>query len=78
MKANIATYALVKPNVYALVGATSIIGGYTRLSFSLAVLMLECTQNVELFIPIICGVITSTQIGHIFNPSLYDIYIKIK
>jgi len=43
------------------------LAGYSRLSFSLAVIMLETTENVNLFLPIIFALFVSFTIGDIFN-----------
>ena len=64
--------------MYAIIGAGAVLSGYSRLSFSIAVIMMECTQNVELFIPILAGVTSSIWIAGIFNPSLYENAIKTK
>lgn len=46
-------------NVYATIGGVSVLTGYTRLSFCLAVLFMETTQNVNLFIPMLIGILFS-------------------
>ena len=61
----------IKPSTYAIIGSAAILAGYTRLSFSLAVIMLETTENVGLFLPIIFALVVSFGIGRIFNRSLY-------
>ena len=61
----------IKPSTYAIIGSASVLAGYTRLSFSLAVIMLETTENVELFLPVIFALFVSFGIGRIFNRSLY-------
>lgn len=47
------------------------LAGYSRLSFSLAVIMLETTENVNLFLPIVFALFVSFAIGGIFNKSMY-------
>lgn len=46
-------------NVYATIGGVAVLTGYTRLSFCLAVLFMETTQNVNLFIPMLIGILFS-------------------
>ena len=54
------------------------LAGYTRLSFSLAVIMLETTENVNLFLPIIFALFISFAVGRIFNRSLYAASLNFK
>lgn len=61
----------VSPATYAIIGAASVLAGYSRLSFSLAVIMLETTENVNLFLPIIFTLFISFAVGRLFNRSIY-------
>lgn len=61
----------VQPATYAIIGAASVLAGYSRLSFSLAVIMLETTENVNLFLPIIFTLFISFAVGRLFNRSIY-------
>jgi chloride channel 7 len=61
----------IRPSTYAIIGSASVLAGYTRLSFSLAVIMLETTENVGLFLPVIFALFVSFGVGRIFNRSLY-------
>lgn len=63
---------------YAMIGGTSVLAGYTRLSFCLAVVMMETTQNQNLFIPMLIGVIFARGVGNLIIPGLYDVAVKIK
>lgn len=47
------------------------LSGSTRMSYSLAVIMLETTSNVNLFLPMIFALFVSYGVGSIFNRSLY-------
>ena len=71
-------YQEIHPSTYAIVGAAAILGGYTRLSFSLAVIMLETTENVNLFLPVIFALFLSFGIGRIFNRSVYVGAVRFK
>ena len=63
---------------YAIISAASVMAGYTRLSFSLAVIMLETTENVNLFLPIISALFVSFGVGRIYNRSLYIGQLRFK
>jgi len=63
---------------YATIGAASVLAGYSRLSFSLAVIMLETTENVNLFLPIIFALFISFGVGRLFNRSIYSLALVSK
>ena len=54
------------------------LASYTRLTYSLSVIMLETAQSINLFLPIIITVLVSTGVGRFFNRSLYDYAIRSK
>lgn len=70
--------ATVQMATYGTIGAAAVLAGYSRLSFSLAVIMLETTENVNLFLPIIFALFISFGVGRIFNRSLYSVSLNFK
>ena len=64
--------------LYAIMGAAGILAGYSRMSFSLTVLMMETTVNVNLFLPTLITVVASLQGGEMLTRSLYVDAIKNK
>jgi len=64
--------------LYVVIGSAAVLAGYTRLSFCLAVLLMETTQNVNLFIPMLIGVMIARFVGSLFNSSLYKKALIIK
>jgi chloride channel 7 len=66
------------PETYAIIGATGILAGYSRLTFSLIVLMMETSENVNLFMPVLCTCLAANWTGELFIPSLYKKAIKSK
>lgn len=63
---------------YLVIGSTAMLSGYTRLTYSLAVVMMETTQSINLFIPIFITIAVSSGVGRIFNRSLYEYSIRAK
>lgn len=63
---------------YLVIGSAAFLSGYTRLTYSLAALMMETTQSINLFIPMIITIHVSHQVARIFNRSLYDYSIRAK
>lgn len=47
------------------------LGGYCRMTYSLSVLMLETTQSINLFIPMVITMLVSYGTGLMFNQSMY-------
>jgi H+/Cl- antiporter ClcA len=57
---------------FAILGATSVLAGSTRMTYSLAVIMLETTSSVELFLPIVFTLFVSYGTGSLLiNKSIY-------
>lgn len=62
----------LKPDTMAILGAAAVLSGSTRMTYSLAVIMLETTSNVELFLPIIFTLFASYGAGTLLiNKSIY-------
>jgi len=61
-----------------VLGASAMLSGYCRMTYSLTVLMLETTQSVNLFIPMLITMIFSYVSGLIFNQSLYSRALRAK
>jgi chloride channel 7 len=54
-----------------ILGSAAMLAGYCRLTYSLTVIMLETTQAVNLFIPMMINMLASYFTAIIFNQSLY-------
>ena len=79
------TLGMVEPNQnpmlgssYQIMGATAFMASYTRQTYSLAVIMLETTQTINFFIPIMLTILTSVNVSRIFNRSLYERALRSK
>lgn len=59
-------------------GASAMLAGYTRQTYSLAVIMLETTQSINFFIPIMLTILVSVNVSRIFNRSLYERALRSK
>lgn len=57
---------------FVVLGCSSFLAGYTRMTYSLAVIMMETSQSISIFVPIIFTIIVSNQVGYIFTRSLYQ------
>jgi H+/Cl- antiporter ClcA len=63
---------------YVIIGAAAMLASYTRMTYSLAVIMLETTQAINNFLPITLGIATSLMVAKAFNRGLYDYAIRSK
>ena len=54
------------------------LSAYTRMTYSLVVIMLETSSAINIFVPMIIAVMVSRYVANFFTPSLYAVAIKIK
>jgi H+/Cl- antiporter ClcA len=59
-------------------GGAAMLSGSCRMTFSLAVIMLETTSNVNLFVPMILALFISYGTGSLFNKSIYTGTLRSK
>jgi len=67
----------VHPGVYALMGSAGALGGFSRMTISLAVIFLEITNSMNLLIPLMLVIMVSKVVADQFNPSVYDIVLEV-
>lgn len=63
---------------YVLTGAGAMLSSYTRLTFSLLVIMLETTSSINIFLPMMFAIFTARIVGQLFTNSLYDRALRAK
>lgn len=54
------------------------LSSYTRMTYSLVVIMLETTSSISIFLPMMIGILTASAVGTVFTRSLYDRAIRGK
>ena len=57
----------IQPGLYALVGATALLGGIFRSAISLVVIMVEGTGGINFMFEIIVAVVVANMVGSIFH-----------
>ncbi|XP_032835610.2 H(+)/Cl(-) exchange transporter 4 [Petromyzon marinus] len=68
----------VTPGLYAMVGAAACLGGVTRMTVSLVVIMFELTGGLEYIVPLMVAVMTSKWVGDAFGrEGIYDAHIRL-
>ncbi|KAK5574581.1 hypothetical protein RB653_009834 [Dictyostelium firmibasis] len=68
----IALFVSVDPCIYALVGASAMMAGFSRMTISLAIIMVELTEGTQYMLPVILSVMIAKWVGDIFNESIYE------
>ena len=71
-------FGTVDPGTYALLGAAAILGGITRMTISIVVILVETTNNVTYAVPIMITIMTAKIFGDLFNSGLYDIHVEFQ
>jgi H+/Cl- antiporter ClcA len=61
-----------------IVGAGAMMAGYTRLSYSLVIIMCETTDSINLFVPMMIAILISRAVSGLFTTSLYDRALRTK
>lgn len=66
-------------NSYQIMGCGAMLAGFTRKTYSLAVIMLETTQQINFFIPMLLTILTANSVSGIFSStSLYERALRAK
>jgi chloride channel 7 len=66
----------LNPASYALFGGTAVLGGVTRMTISIVVIVMEATANVSFFFPLVIITVITKFVGDYFNKGIYDMYIE--
>ncbi|XP_014672883.1 PREDICTED: H(+)/Cl(-) exchange transporter 3-like [Priapulus caudatus] len=70
--------ACITPGIYAMVGAAAMLGGVTRMTVSLVVIMFELTGGIQYIVPIMAAVMTSKWVGDaVLKEGIYDAHIYL-
>ncbi|XP_074649911.1 H(+)/Cl(-) exchange transporter 4-like isoform X2 [Tubulanus polymorphus] len=68
----------ITPGLYAMVGAAACLGGVTRMTVSLVVIMIELTGGLQYVVPLMAAVMTSKWVGDAFGKwGIYDAHIHL-
>jgi chloride channel 7 len=62
---------------YALMGAAAVLGGMSRLTICLTVMLLEATGDMQYVLPLMLTLMAARFTGNVFNEGLYDIHIRL-
>lgn len=63
---------------YAIVGAAASLGGTTRMTISITVLMVETTGSLQLIVPVMSAIMVAKMVGDFFGLGIYDTHLEIR
>ena len=64
--------------IYIVIGMGAMLAGYTRMTYSLAVIVMETSQAINIFFPIIITIGIANFVGSMFTRGLYDRAVRAK
>uniref|UniRef100_A0A0A9YAH5 Chloride channel protein n=2 Tax=Lygus hesperus TaxID=30085 RepID=A0A0A9YAH5_LYGHE len=68
----------ITPGLYAMVGAAAVLGGVTRMTVSLVVIMFELTGGVRYIVPLMAAAMASKWVGDALGrQGIYDAHINL-
>ncbi|XP_063236242.1 H(+)/Cl(-) exchange transporter 5 isoform X2 [Bacillus rossius redtenbacheri] len=68
----------ITPGLYAMVGAAAVLGGVTRMTVSLVVIMFELTGGVRYIVPLMAAAMASKWVGDALGrQGIYDAHIEL-
>jgi hypothetical protein len=65
------------PGVYSMIGAAAVLGGMSRMTISLTVILIEATNDYTYGLPLMLTLMAARWVGNLFNDGLYDIHIHL-
>ncbi|KAF8631881.1 hypothetical protein AX15_002146 [Amanita polypyramis BW_CC] len=73
------TVKCISPGFYAVIGASAMLGGVTRMTISLVVILFELTGALSHVLPIMISVMTSKWVGDAFGKDgIYAVWIAMR
>jgi chloride channel 3/4/5 len=68
----------VVPGFYAVIGACAFLGGVTRMTVSLVVIMVELTGGLSYSVPLMCAALVAKLVGDaLVHDGIYDAHIQL-
>jgi chloride channel 7 len=56
---------------YIIMGFGAVMAGYTRMTYCLGVILMETSQDLLIFVPLLLAIMTANGVGYRFTRSLY-------
>lgn len=71
-------WAWIDPGAFALIGAGAFMGGVTRMTLALAVIIMEMSNDVRILLPAMVAIMIAKWVGDAGSHSLYHALLEIK
>mmetsp|Transcript_30079 Transcript_30079/g.47825 ORF Transcript_30079/g.47825 Transcript_30079/m.47825 type:complete len:1026 (-) Transcript_30079:3751-6828(-) len=71
-------FGTIDPGTYALIGSAAMLGGITRMTISIVVILMETTNNSTYAVPIMLTIMSAKVVGDVFTEGLYDMHIRLQ
>jgi len=68
----------VHPGTYALIGAAAQLAGFSRMTVSLTVIVIELTNEMSYLLPVMLTITMAQWVGNVFSVSMYDMVIFLR
>eukprot|EP00761_Pharyngomonas_kirbyi_P012339 gb/GECH01012366.1/.p1 GENE.gb/GECH01012366.1/~~gb/GECH01012366.1/.p1 ORF type:complete len:763 (+),score=121.47 gb/GECH01012366.1/:1-2289(+) len=68
----------IYPATYAIVGSASFLGGVSRMTISMTVILLEITNDLQFLLPIMLAIMVAKWVGDFFTHPFYDCLLELK
>ncbi|KAN0031526.1 hypothetical protein ACTFIV_005390 [Dictyostelium citrinum] len=69
---------VIDPGIYAVMGAAAFMGGVSRLTISLTVILIEITDRLKYLLPLMLTVMTAKWVADALIHPLFDLLIQMK
>lgn len=70
------TFSWIDPGVFALIGAGAFMGGVTRITVALAVIIMEVSNDMRMLLPVLVGILTAKLVADAFCHPLYTALLE--
>ncbi|GLI66383.1 hypothetical protein VaNZ11_010174 [Volvox africanus] len=75
---NFGPWTWIDPGAFALVGAGAFMGGVTRMTVALAVIMIEVSSDVHMLLPVLVAIMVAKWVADAATHSLYHGLLEVK
>jgi len=68
----------IDPSIYAIIGSAAMMAGFSRITISLCVIIVELTESTQFLVPVMLAVLCAKWVADALGKSIYDKMIELK